>query len=204
MDTIPDVTLAQMKVIKTNLMDNLITPTLAEELGNAARLVCSWLDGILEFTILKHEGIVLRLKNLKVLDKIKAISDSWPKRKEFIEGAYKILLFTKQQRRQVSHALVQLRNAVPEFTDFRMAMNRVLKVWYERRIDEENQKNKRLRELHESLTRKQLEMKQHEMNASAETQSLITGQQVTNHLQHDGDDPSRHQELMSEIESLRA
>jgi hypothetical protein len=175
MDSIPEVTLAQMKVIKSNLMDNLITPTLAEELGNAARLVCSWLDGILEFTILKHEVIVLRLKNQKVLDKIKAISDSWPKRKEFIEGAYKILLFTKQQRRQVSYSLVQLRNAVPEFTDFRMAMNRVLKVWYERRIDEENQKNKRLRELHESLTRKQLEMKQHEMNASTETQSLITG-----------------------------
>ena len=154
MDSIPEVTLAQMKVIKSNLMDNLITPTLAEELGNAARLVCSWLDGILEFTILKHEVIVLRLKNQKVLDTIKAISDSWPKRKEFIEGAYKILLFTKQQRRQVSYSLVQLRNAVPEFTDFRMAMNRVLKVWYERRIDEENQKNKRLRELHESLTRK--------------------------------------------------
>lgn len=63
MDSIPDVTLAQMKIIKTNLMDALITPTLAEELGNAARLLCSWLDGILEFTILKHEVIVLRLKN---------------------------------------------------------------------------------------------------------------------------------------------
>ena len=74
MDSIPEVTLAQMKVVKSNLMDNLITPTLAEELGNAARLVCSLLDGILEFTILKHEVIVLRLKNQKVLDKIRAIS----------------------------------------------------------------------------------------------------------------------------------
>lgn len=55
-------------------MDTLITPTFAEELGNEARLVCSWLDGILEFTILKHEVIVLRLKNQKVLDKIRAIS----------------------------------------------------------------------------------------------------------------------------------
>jgi hypothetical protein len=52
-----------MKIIKSSLMDHLITPTFAEELGNAARLVCSWLDGILEFTILKHEVIVLRLKN---------------------------------------------------------------------------------------------------------------------------------------------
>lgn len=63
MESIPDVTLAQLKIIKTNLMDNLITPTLAEELGNAARLLISWLDGILEFTILKHEVIVLRVKN---------------------------------------------------------------------------------------------------------------------------------------------
>lgn len=44
-------------------MDNLITPTLAEELGNAGRLLSSWLDGILEFTILKHEVIVLRMKD---------------------------------------------------------------------------------------------------------------------------------------------
>ena len=56
-------------------MDGLITPTLAEELGNAARLLISWLDGILEFTILKHEVIVLRLKNQKVLDKIRSISN---------------------------------------------------------------------------------------------------------------------------------
>jgi hypothetical protein len=74
MDSIPEVTLAQMKTIKSNLMDTLITPTFAEELGNEARLVCSWLDGILEFTILKHEVIVLRLKNQKVLDRIRTIS----------------------------------------------------------------------------------------------------------------------------------
>jgi hypothetical protein len=52
-----------MKVIKGKLMESLITPSLAEELGNAGRLMCSWLDGILEFTILKHEVIVLRLKD---------------------------------------------------------------------------------------------------------------------------------------------
>lgn len=78
MDSIPEVTLQQMKVIKTQLMDRVITPTLADELGNAARLLSSWLDGILEFTILKHEVIVLRLKNAKVLEKIRGISRLWP------------------------------------------------------------------------------------------------------------------------------
>ena len=63
MDTIPEVSLAQMKTIKGKLMEELITSELGEELGNAARLLTSWLDGILEFTILKHEVIVLRLKN---------------------------------------------------------------------------------------------------------------------------------------------
>ena len=63
-----------MKTIKGKMMDALITPSLADELGNAARLLCSWLDGVLEFTILKHEVIVLRLKNQKVLEKIRAIS----------------------------------------------------------------------------------------------------------------------------------
>jgi hypothetical protein len=70
-----------MKVIKGNLIDKIVTATLAEELGNAARLLSSWLDGILEFTILKHEVIVLRLKNNKVLEEIRHISRVWPKKK---------------------------------------------------------------------------------------------------------------------------
>ena len=84
-----------MKVIKGEMIDNIITPGLVEELGNAARLLSSWLDGVLEFTILKHEVIVLRLKYNKVIEQIRAISQQWPKKKEFIEGAYKLLLFTK-------------------------------------------------------------------------------------------------------------
>jgi len=50
-------------------METLITPSLAEELGNAAKLMCSWLDGILDFTILKHEVIVRKLKDQKALTK---------------------------------------------------------------------------------------------------------------------------------------
>jgi hypothetical protein len=160
MGSMPDVTLAQLKVIKSGLMDGLITPTLAEELGNAGRLVCSWLDGILEFTILKHEVIVLRIKNNKVLDQIRNISQLWPRRKEFIEGAYKILLFTKMQRRQVSHCFSHLREALPEFMDFKLACNRVIRVWYERRILEETEKNQKLKELHQELLQKKLEIHQ--------------------------------------------
>ena len=68
MATLPEISLTEMKVLKRDLIDKVVTPTLSEELGNAARLLSSWLDGILEFTILKHEVIVLRLKNNKVID----------------------------------------------------------------------------------------------------------------------------------------
>lgn len=156
-------------------MDNLINSTLSEELGDAARLLCSWLDGILEFTILKHEVIVLRLKNQKVLEQIKAVSKLWPKRKEFIEGAYKILLFTKNQRKQVTHAILCLKNWNPVFLNFDLALNRILKVWYEQRIQEETAKNLRLRQLHDDLTRKKIEQQHSEMNVAMDTQNLICG-----------------------------
>ena len=68
MDNIPEISLAQMKVIKGEMIDKIVNPELVNELGNAARLLTSWLDGILEFTILKHEVIVLRLKNNKVIE----------------------------------------------------------------------------------------------------------------------------------------
>lgn len=127
-----------MKVIKSEMMDRVITPGLADELGNAARLLSSWLDGILEFTILKHEVIVLRMKNTKVLERIRSISRLWPKKKVFIEGAYKVLLFTKNQRRQISHALGLLHTASQEegsqvsysFMNYAEAQNRVVKKWY--------------------------------------------------------------------------
>ena len=40
----------------------------------------------------------------------------------------------------------------PEFMNFKNALNRVIKVWYERRIMEETVKNQKLRQLHEELT----------------------------------------------------
>lgn len=95
MDSIPEISLSQMKVIKGEFMEKIVTPDIMDTLGNAARLLSSWIDGALEYTILKHEVIVLRLKNNKVLGRIKEISARWPKKKEFIEGAYKLLLFTK-------------------------------------------------------------------------------------------------------------
>jgi len=51
----------------------------------------------------------------------------------------------------------------------------VIKVWYERRILEETEKNQRLRQLHDDLTAKKVQMQQQEMMASADTQALVSG-----------------------------
>lgn len=124
-----------MKLIKGEFIEKIINPEVIDQLGNAARLLNSWIDGALEYTILKHEVIVLRLKNNKVHNKIKYISTLWPKKKEFIEGAYKLLLFTKSQRRQVNTVMNTMRSrGLFEFMNFKDAVNRVLKKWYEQRI----------------------------------------------------------------------
>ncbi len=136
MDSIPEVSLQQMKCVKGNFIEKVVSgPESIEELGNAARLLASWIDGALEYTILKHEVIVLRLKHNQVLAKIRAISTHWPRKKEFIEGAYKILLFTKNTRKQVNQVMVRLKErGMFEFMDFEEAISKVMKKWYEDRI----------------------------------------------------------------------
>jgi hypothetical protein len=155
MDTIPDISLAQMKSVKGDFMEQVLTEGVTDQMSNAARLLGSWLDGVLEYTVLKHEVIVLRLRSNKVHTRIKELSNLWPKKKSFIEGAYKILLFTKNQRRQVTWTINALRERgqLMPFMDFKEAINRVLKRWYEQRIREETTRNHRLRVLHDNLTR---------------------------------------------------
>lgn len=88
------------------------------------------------------------------MDRIQYVSTLWPKKKVFIEGAYKLLLFSKPQRQFTKLAIetMQPLGLIPEqYFDFKSAFNRVMKAWYERRINEEQEKNKKLRELHDSL-----------------------------------------------------
>ncbi len=61
--------------------------------------------------------------------------------------------------------------------NFKNALNRVIKVWYERRIMEETVKNQKLRQLHDELTQKKIQMQQRDMMASADTHALVSGQE---------------------------
>ena len=44
-------------------------------------------------------------------------------------------------------------NGMFDFMNFREAVNKVLKKWYEQRIQEETDRNRKLRELHDNLTK---------------------------------------------------
>jgi hypothetical protein len=76
MDVMPEIEISAIKMIKTNFIDVLLTGNQeqVQRLGNAGRLLSSWIDGVLEYTILKHEVVVLRLKNKRVLEKIQFVS----------------------------------------------------------------------------------------------------------------------------------
>lgn len=195
MDVIPDVTLNQIKIVKGNLIDPLLTarPEFVQRLGNAGRLLNSWIDGVLEYTILKHEVVVLRLKSKRVVEQIQTVSQVWPKKKAFIEGAYKLLLFSKGQRPYATGAIKVFKEdhapgqAEPKaikqdeeaegaedesraivsksYFDYSEAFGRVMKTWYEKRIQEETAKNVKLQELHDSLIQiRDLQVRQAEMN----------------------------------------
>ena len=173
MDVIPDVTLNQIKVVKGGLIDPLLTarPEFVQRLGNAGRLLNSWIDGVLEYTILKHEVVVLRLKSKRVVEQIQKVSQIWPKKKAFIEGAYKLLLFSKGQRPYAAGALKVFRGEEEKpivdknYFDYPEAFGRVMKTWYEKRIKEETEKNQKLQELHDNLLQiRDLQVRQAEMN----------------------------------------
>lgn len=72
-------------------------------------------------------------------------------------------------------------------------------MWYEQRIREETAKNLKLRQLHEDLTRKKIEQQHSEMNATIDTQNMISGESLTQVENTD----DRRKALQDEIDSLK-
>lgn len=66
------------------------------ETDNSTKLVMhSWVDGAFEFNILKHEICELETKYNRLMSKIQDIATTWPRKKLFIERAYKIMTLSK-------------------------------------------------------------------------------------------------------------
>lgn len=104
-DTIPKLSFQQMRMIKTEYIDRFCHSSNTSRLSNSSRVLASWLDAILEFTVLKYEALINTVKKKNSL-----INSEWPLKKMFIERAYKILLFTKRVRPEINLAMEYLKN----------------------------------------------------------------------------------------------
>lgn len=76
-----------------------------ENLNENCKLVYSFLQGIIEYQLLKSSVKELKEKFEFLSDKIMYEAKQWPKRKRFVETAYKFLLFTKSSNYRSNHML---------------------------------------------------------------------------------------------------
>jgi len=104
-DAIPKLSFQQMRLIKTEYIDRFCHPGSNSPLTNSAKILASWLDAILEFTVLKYEALINTVKKKNSL-----INSEWPLKKMFIERAYKILLFTKRVKPEINLTMEYLRD----------------------------------------------------------------------------------------------
>lgn len=83
---------------------------------------------MLEYTVLKHEVVYLSAKKDQIGAKIYEISLKWPKKKTFIESAYKLLLFTKRSKpeiRLVWNLIIE--HNLQWFFDFQLSVTEIQK-----------------------------------------------------------------------------
>ena len=66
-----------------------------ENVNESCRIVYSFLQGLIEFQILKKDVNSLKNKIDNLFQKIQSETEQWPKKKQFYENAYKLLLYSK-------------------------------------------------------------------------------------------------------------
>mmetsp|Transcript_26295 Transcript_26295/g.47126 ORF Transcript_26295/g.47126 Transcript_26295/m.47126 type:complete len:267 (+) Transcript_26295:21-821(+) len=81
--------LEDLRALKSQL------PALIDAENSTKLIMHSWVDGAFEFNILKHEICELEERYNRVMAKIQDIATSWPRKKLFIEKAYKIMTLAK-------------------------------------------------------------------------------------------------------------
>ena len=66
-----------------------------ENINESCRLIYSFLQGLIEFQLLKKSVNDLKIRVDQLFRKIQVETELWPRRKKFFENAYKILLYSK-------------------------------------------------------------------------------------------------------------
>jgi hypothetical protein len=69
-----------------------------------------------------------------------------------------------------------MRTVFAEFMDYNMALTKVVRKWYEQRIREETVQNDKLKTLHAQLTTLMLLKQKQQMQATLETQQIVSEQ----------------------------
>ena len=82
-----------LELYKTNF--GTLNKEALENISESAKLIYSFLQGLIEYQNLKLEILDLRFKIENLISRIQEETQTWPKKKRFFEKAYKFLLFSK-------------------------------------------------------------------------------------------------------------
>ena len=101
---------------------NLINKDDIDNLNENSRLMYSFVQGIIEYNLLKCDVKELKNKLEMLFNKIQEETKLWPKRKKFFETAFKFLLFSKSSDEKTKFMLnlfkiFKIRNPLMEFKD---------------------------------------------------------------------------------------
>lgn len=94
--------------IKTNFGE--LNKEYLENISDFAKLIYSFLQGMIEYQILKVEVRDLKEKIENLLKKLQETSKSWPKKKKFLEKAYKLIIFNRNSTPKIRYIIEKFDN----------------------------------------------------------------------------------------------
>jgi hypothetical protein len=93
-----------------------------ENINESAKLIYSFLQGLIEYQGLKLEVLELRQKIENLIHRIQEETQSWPRKKRFFEKAYKFLLFSKSTNLNIKKLMImfeenKIRHPLVDYND---------------------------------------------------------------------------------------
>lgn len=123
----------ELMIIEDNLKDinylnetkakfSLLNKDYLENISDFAKLIYSFLQGMIEYQILKVEVKDLKEKIENLLKKLQETSKIWPKKKKFLEKAYKLIIFNKNSTPKIKKIIekfeqCKIRHPLIDFND---------------------------------------------------------------------------------------
>jgi hypothetical protein len=104
-----------------------------ENINESAKLIYSFLQGLIEYQGLKLEVLELRQKIENLIHRIQEETQSWPRKKRFFEKAYKFLLFSKSTNLNIKKLMImfeenKIRHPLVDYNDEALRITYDLKL----------------------------------------------------------------------------